>query len=95
MDSFMPEETAGCRTGLSVELVVANETLFEDLTSGHTPGGGQMIPYNFITRRAFGEFTYGLHRFGEMQVYTSSGAGTWGPPLRVGTDREIVLLTFP
>ena len=62
--------------------------------SGHTHGGGQMIPYNFITRRAFGGYTYGLHRFGEMQVYTSSGAGTWGPPMRVGTSPEIVLLTF-
>ena len=62
--------------------------------SGHTHGGGQFIPYNFITRRAFGEFTYGLQRFGEMQVYTSSGAGTWGPPMRVGTNPEIVLLTF-
>lgn len=62
--------------------------------SGHTHGGGQVIPFNFITRRAFGEFTYGLHPFGAMQVYTSSGAGTWGPPMRVGTNPEIVLLTF-
>jgi predicted MPP superfamily phosphohydrolase len=62
--------------------------------SGHTHGGGQMFPYNFITRRAFGKFTYGLQRFGEMQVYTSSGAGTWGPPMRVGTHSEIVLLNF-
>jgi predicted MPP superfamily phosphohydrolase len=62
--------------------------------SGHTHGGGQIFPYNFITRRAFGKFTYGLQRFGEMQVYTSSGVGTWGPPMRVGTNPEIVLLTF-
>lgn len=62
--------------------------------SGHTHGGGQMFPYNLITRRAFGKFTYGLQRFGDMQVYTSSGAGTWGPPMRVGTHPEIVLLTF-
>jgi uncharacterized protein len=62
--------------------------------SGHTHGGGQLIPFNFITRRAFGEFTYGLQRFGDMQVYTSSGAGTWGPPMRVGTNPEILLLTF-
>ncbi len=62
--------------------------------SGHTHGGGQIFPFNFITRRAFGKFTYGLQRFGEMQVYTSSGAGTWGPPMRVGTHSEIVLLTF-
>jgi uncharacterized protein len=62
--------------------------------SGHTHGGGQVFPFNFITRRAFGKFTYGLQRFGAMQVYTSSGAGTWGPPMRVGTSPEIVLLTF-
>jgi len=29
-----------------------------------------------------------------MLVYTSFGAGTWGPPLRVGTHAEIVLITF-
>jgi len=29
-----------------------------------------------------------------LQVYTSSGAGTWGPPMRVGTHPEIVLLRF-
>jgi predicted MPP superfamily phosphohydrolase len=27
-------------------------------------------------------------------VLTSSGAGTWGPPLRIGTRSEIVLITF-
>lgn len=62
--------------------------------SGHTHGGGQFFPFNLITRRAFGKFTYGLQRFGDMQVYTSSGAGTWGPPMRVGTQSEVVLLTF-
>ena len=61
--------------------------------SGHTHGG-QIFPFSWITRRAFGKFTYGLQRFGDLQVYTSSGAGTWGPPMRVGTHPEIVLLTF-
>lgn len=60
---------------------------------GHTHGG-QIFPFSWITRRAFGRFTYGLQRFGELQVYTSSGAGTWGPPMRVGTHSEIVLITF-
>lgn len=63
------------------------------LLSGHTHCG-QIFPFTWIARRAFGEFTYGLHPFGAMQVYTSSGAGTWGPPMRVGTHSEIVLLTF-
>ena len=61
--------------------------------SGHTHGG-QIFPFNWLTRRVFGKFTYGLQRFGELQVYTSSGAGTWGPPMRVGTHPEIVLITF-
>jgi predicted MPP superfamily phosphohydrolase len=61
--------------------------------SGHTHGG-QFVPYTWLTRRVFGKFTHGLHSFGALQVYTSYGAGTWGPPMRVGTSPEIVLLKF-
>jgi uncharacterized protein len=61
--------------------------------SGHTHGG-QLFPFTWLTRRVFGKFTYGLQRFGGLQVYTSSGAGTWGPPMRVGTCPEIVLFQF-
>jgi len=61
--------------------------------SGHTHGG-QIFPFTWMTRRVFGKFTYGLQRFGKLQVYTSYGAGTWGPPMRVGTLPEIVLLQF-
>ena len=61
--------------------------------SGHTHGG-QLFPYTWFTRRIFGKFTHGLHNFGALQVYTSYGAGTWGPPMRIGTTPEIVLLTF-
>lgn len=61
--------------------------------SGHTHGG-QIIPFTWLTHRVFGRFTYGLQRWGAMQVYTSSGVGTWGPPMRVGSRPEIVLITF-
>jgi hypothetical protein len=61
--------------------------------SGHTHGG-QLFPYTWFVRRIFGGFSYGLQRFGALQVYTSSGAGTWGPPMRVGTHSEIALLRF-
>lgn len=63
------------------------------MLSGHTHGG-QMFPFTLMTRRIFGRFTHGLHRFGALQVYTSTGAGTWGPPMRVGTHCEIVLIQF-
>lgn len=61
--------------------------------SGHTHGG-QAFPFTWLTRRIFGKYTHGLHHFGAMQVYTSTGAGTWGPPMRVGTQPEIVALEF-
>jgi len=61
--------------------------------SGHTHGG-QFFPFTWITSRIYGAFVYGLNRLGGLLVYTSCGAGTWGPPLRVGTRPEIVLFNF-
>lgn len=59
--------------------------------SGHTHGG-QFWPWSWVVRRLYGSFAVGLSRFGSLQVVTSSGAGSWGPPLRVGTRSEIVVL---
>jgi len=61
--------------------------------SGHTHLG-QFIPWSWMARRIYRQFTYGLSRIGKMQVFTSSGAGTWGPPLRLGSNPEIVMLEF-
>jgi uncharacterized protein len=69
------------RAGISLQL------------SGHTHRG-QVLPVRWIVERIFGPYAYGLHPFGKMMVYTSCGAGTWGPPLRVGADPEIVLIRF-
>jgi predicted MPP superfamily phosphohydrolase len=59
--------------------------------SGHTHRG-QMWPWTLLVSRIYGPFAYGLHRLNRLLVYTSSGVGTWGPPLRVGTKSEIVLI---
>jgi len=61
--------------------------------SGHTHLG-QFVPWSWMARRIYRQFVYGLSRIGKMQVYTSSGVGTWGPPLRLGSNPEIVLLQF-
>jgi hypothetical protein len=61
--------------------------------SGHTHLG-QFIPWSWMARRIYRQFVYGLSRIGKMQVFTSSGAGTWGPPLRLGSKPEIVVLEF-
>lgn len=63
------------------------------MLSGHTHRG-QMIPFNIITYFVYGGFDYGLKKFGNLIVNTSDGVGTWGPPIRVGTISEIVLITF-
>jgi hypothetical protein len=59
--------------------------------SGHTHVG-QFLPYTWLAARIYRQFVYGLQRSGPMQVYTSSGSGTWGPPLRLGSNPEIVLI---
>ncbi len=74
-------------------LPIVEQAGFSLQLSGHTHGG-QIFPFTWITRRVYGRFTRGLHRFGSLEVYTSTGAGTWGPPMRVGTRPEIVLLEF-
>jgi uncharacterized protein len=58
---------------------------------GHTHLG-QFIPFTWIVRRIYGRLAYGLSRIGNMQAFTSCGAGTWGPPLRLGSNPEIVIL---
>ncbi len=58
--------------------------------SGHTHLG-QFVPWTWFAKRMYQQYVYGLHRWGTMQIYTSSGAGTWGPPLRVGSKPEIVV----
>ncbi len=63
------------------------------LLCGHTHGG-QVFPFTWFTARVFGAFRYGLHRLGTLTVNTSCGVGTWGPPMRVGTRPEIVLIEF-
>jgi predicted MPP superfamily phosphohydrolase len=72
--------------------VAADAGISLDL-SGHTHHG-QIFPLMFFTWQIYKGFDYGLERLGGMQVFTSSGAGTWGPPLRLGTKSEIVEIEF-
>jgi uncharacterized protein len=83
------------RTSILLAHQPSNLTIAEEMgislqLSGHTHGG-QLWPWTWVATRVHGRFTYGLNRFGKLLVYTSSGAGTWGIPMRVGTNSEIVL----
>jgi predicted MPP superfamily phosphohydrolase len=60
--------------------------------SGHGHGG-QLYPIIYISR-IFYPRTPGLHQIGESKMYVSRGAGTWGPPMRLGAPPEIVHITL-
>lgn len=62
--------------------------------AGHTHGG-QIFPFHFLSRIG-NAYIYGLHtsKNGSSRVYVSGGTGTWGPPMRLGSDSEITLLTL-
>jgi uncharacterized protein len=58
--------------------------------SGHTHNG-QLWPLNYITQAIY-ELDHGYLKKDNTHFYVSCGAGTWGPPLRLGNRPEIVLL---
>jgi predicted MPP superfamily phosphohydrolase len=62
------------------------------LLSGHTHKG-QIWPISYISRRIY-PYQTGLYKIGKSSLYVSRGIGTWGPPLRVDSVPEIVLITL-
>lgn len=64
---------------------------FELQLSGHTHAG-QFFPWTLAVRLVHAPHVAGLSREGAMQVYVSAGTGTWGPPVRFGTNPELTLL---
>lgn len=60
--------------------------------SGHTHDG-QMWPFNLITKRIY-EKSAGVLKNGDTRYIISSGYGTWGPPIRIGTHPEVWEITI-
>jgi uncharacterized protein len=58
--------------------------------SGHTHGG-QLWPFDYLIRLDQPSVE-GLSRHGDTQLYVTSGAGYWGPPMRVGARPEITVV---
>ena len=72
-----------------------SETVEENIElqlSGHTHHG-QMFPLNFITNMIY-EVSWGYLKKEKTQFYVTCGVGTWGPPVRLGSDSEIVKLAI-
>jgi predicted MPP superfamily phosphohydrolase len=56
--------------------------------SGHTHDG-QIFPFGLINKLIY-ELNWGYLRKGATHYYVTSGAGTWGPPVRIGSRAEVV-----
>lgn len=72
------------------ELDVAKANGIDLVLSGHTHRG-QIFPGNLLTDMLY-ENDYGLLKKGDLHSIVSSGYGTWGPPLRLGTRSEVVII---
>jgi predicted MPP superfamily phosphohydrolase len=60
------------------------------LLCGHTHNG-QVWPLNLLTKSMF-DISYGYEKRGQTHIYVTSGLSLWGPPFRIGTQSEIVVI---
>jgi len=59
------------------------------MLSGHTHNG-QIFPFNWVVKQQFSRIA-GLYTQGDSRLYVSSGTGTWGPLMRLGSLNEVTL----
>lgn len=75
--------------------VVDNLTAFNYnmMLSGHTHGG-QLFPMHYFVRKANGGYLSGHYKVNGIDLYVSSGGGTWGPMMRLFAPSEITLINI-
>lgn len=75
---------------------VSNQSGINLQLSGHTHNG-QMFPFNLIVKIFFPHIN-GLYEYEneilKTYMYVSSGTGTWGPPMRLGSRFEITVINL-
>lgn len=89
-----PQERAAFRLLLAHNPKIAPRAQaagFDLQLSGHTHAG-QFFPWTLAVRLVHAPHVAGLSRSGRMPVYVSAGTGTWGPPVRFGTQPELTLI---
>lgn len=95
-----PDLAAGRAEGPAFRLLLAHNPKLAPLgeaagfdlqLSGHTHAG-QFFPWTLAIRLIHAPHVAGLSRSGRMWVYVSAGTGTWGPPLRLGSEPELTLI---
>jgi len=64
---------------------------FDLQLSGHTHAG-QFFPWTLAVHLVHAPHVAGLSRIGRMWIYVSAGTGSWGPPVRFGSEPELTLI---
>ncbi len=59
---------------------------------GHTHRG-QVWPLNLLVDKLY-EQSHGYRKWENSHIYVSSGLSLWGPPLRIGTESEMVVVNI-
>lgn len=85
MDSSLPLIVLDHQPSRFNEAVEAGTDL---LICGHTHAG-QFWPINLVVKALF-ELSYGYKVKGNTHIVVSSGAGTWGPPVRIAARPEVL-----
>lgn len=70
----------------------ASERGIDLYLAGHTHGG-QVFPITIINKLFF-PYSSGLFEYKNMKIFVSEGAGTFGPPMRIGTKSELTVITL-
>ncbi|MDH5543615.1 MAG: metallophosphoesterase [Nitrospinota bacterium] len=64
-----------------------------DITLAGHMHAGQIPPMSLLVKAVM-SYPFGYFRNDGSSLYTTSGTSTWGPPMRLGTESEIVLFVF-
>lgn len=91
--SMLPQGPRPFTIVLRHQPLVVPEALgrFDLQLSGHTHRG-QMWPFRYVVAAIY-DYVYGRFDLGQgSRLYVTTGAGTWGPPVRVGASPEVVMI---
>jgi predicted MPP superfamily phosphohydrolase len=72
------------------DLDIAEAGGIDLLLAGHTHRG-QLAPAHLITGMIY-DNDWGYLQMGKLHSLVSSGFGTWGPPLRIGSRSEVFVI---
>ena len=74
------------------DVEAAAEAGVDLMLTGHTHNG-QIVPFNVLVRRVYPRIA-GHYEVDGTSLYVSTGTGTWGPVMRLGSRNELTLLTL-